>query len=64
MTGRYTGSYLDQRSGWRAVAILADIGRASLVERIPNITCAFDLHAAQYRMLHRSIAHLRTALPM
>jgi len=35
MAGRYTGSYLDRRDGWRTVAILADIGQASLVERIP-----------------------------
>jgi hypothetical protein len=34
MAGRYTGSYLDQRNGWRTVAILAGIGQASLVERI------------------------------
>jgi hypothetical protein len=37
MAGRYTGSYLDRSNGWRAVATLADIGRASLVGRIPNI---------------------------
>ena len=36
MAGRYTGSYLDQCSGWRAVATLADIGQASLVGRIPR----------------------------
>jgi hypothetical protein len=36
MAGRYTGSYLDRLEGWRAVATLADIGRASLVERIPK----------------------------
>ena len=35
MAGRYTGSYLDRPNGWRAVATLADIGRASLVGRIP-----------------------------
>jgi len=35
MAGRYTGSYLNQCSGWRAVAILADIGQASLVGCIP-----------------------------
>jgi hypothetical protein len=34
MAGRYTGSYLDRSNGWRAVATLADIGQASLVERI------------------------------
>ena len=33
MAGRYTGSYLDRSNGWRAVAILADIGQASLVIR-------------------------------
>jgi hypothetical protein len=37
MAGRYTGSYLDRSNGWRAAAILADIGRASLVGRIPGI---------------------------
>jgi len=36
MAGRYTGSYLDQFNGWRAVATLADIGRALLVGRIPK----------------------------
>jgi hypothetical protein len=36
MAGRCTGSYLDQSDGWRAVAILADVGQASLVERIPG----------------------------
>jgi hypothetical protein len=36
MAGRYTGSYPDQCSGWRAVAALADIGQASLVGRIPK----------------------------
>jgi hypothetical protein len=36
MAGRYTGSYLDRSYGWRTVAILAEIGRASLVERIPE----------------------------
>jgi hypothetical protein len=30
MAGRYTGSYPDRPNGWRAVATLADIGRASL----------------------------------
>jgi len=35
MAERYTGSYLDRSNGWRAVAILADIDHASLVERIP-----------------------------
>ena len=34
--GRYTGSYLGQCSGWRTVAILADIGKTSLVGRIPE----------------------------
>jgi hypothetical protein len=36
MSGRYTGSYLDRSNGWRAVTILADIGQASLVKRIPE----------------------------
>ena len=36
MAGRYTGSYLNQCSGWRAVAILADIDLASLIGRIPK----------------------------
>jgi hypothetical protein len=36
MAGRYTGSYLERLNGWRAVAILADIGQASLVKRIPK----------------------------
>ena len=36
MAGRYTGSYFDRSNGWRAVATLADIGRASLVGRIPK----------------------------
>jgi hypothetical protein len=35
MAGRYTGSYLDRCNGWRAVAILADIGQASLVRTHP-----------------------------
>jgi hypothetical protein len=37
MAGRYTGSYLERLHGWRAVAALADISQASLVERIPTI---------------------------
>jgi hypothetical protein len=36
MAGRYTGSYLERSNGWRAEAILADVGQASLVERIPG----------------------------
>jgi hypothetical protein len=36
MAGRYTGGYLDRLEGWRAVATLADTGRASPVERIPE----------------------------
>jgi hypothetical protein len=36
MAGRYAGSYLDRLEGWRTVATLADIGQASLVERIPK----------------------------
>jgi hypothetical protein len=35
MAGRYPGSYPDRSSGWRAAAILAGIGQASPVERIP-----------------------------
>jgi hypothetical protein len=35
MAGRNAGSYLDRHNGWRAVAILAGIGQASLVERNP-----------------------------
>jgi len=35
MAGRYSGSYPDRSSGWRAAAILAGIGQTSLVERIP-----------------------------
>jgi hypothetical protein len=42
MAGRYTGSYLERLNGWRAVAILADIGQASLVERIPRIHLRSD----------------------
>jgi hypothetical protein len=36
MAGRYTGSYLDPLNGWRTVAILAELGQASLVGRIPE----------------------------
>ena len=36
MAGRYTGSYLGRSYGWRTVAILADIGQASLIECIPD----------------------------
>ena len=42
MAGRYTGSYLERFNGWRAVATLADIGQASLVERIPRSHLGFD----------------------
>jgi hypothetical protein len=38
MAGRYTGSYLDRSNGWRTVATLAEIGRASLVGRIPKVS--------------------------
>jgi hypothetical protein len=38
MTGRYSGSYLNRSNGWRAVAILAEHGQASLVERIPKLS--------------------------
>jgi len=37
MAGRYIGSYLDRSNGWRTVATLAEIGRASLVGRIPKV---------------------------
>jgi hypothetical protein len=37
MAGRYIGSYLDRSNGWRTVATLAKIGRASLVGRIPKV---------------------------
>lgn len=36
MAGRYSGSYPDRWIEWRVVAIPADIGQASLVERIPT----------------------------
>jgi hypothetical protein len=36
MAGRYTGSYLGRSDGGRAVAILTEIGQASLIERIPG----------------------------
>ena len=36
MAGRYSGSYLNRWNDWRIVAIPADIGQASLVERIPK----------------------------
>jgi hypothetical protein len=53
MTGRYTGSYLDRSYGWRAVATLADIGRASLVARIPWFTYAFGGIPASIRAIAR-----------
>jgi hypothetical protein len=37
MAGRYSGSYPGRSGGWRAAAILADLGRASLAERIPEM---------------------------
>ena len=37
MAGRYTGSYPGRSNGWRAVAILAAPGQASLVGRIPQL---------------------------
>jgi len=36
MAGRYPGGYPGRSGGWRAAAILADTGRASPVERIPQ----------------------------
>jgi len=53
MTGRYTGSYLDRSYGWRAVAILADIGRASLAARITSFTYAFSDIPATSRVIAR-----------
>ena len=38
MAGRYAGSYLGHPTAGAAVATLAEIGQASLVGRIPEIT--------------------------
>ena len=46
MAGRYTGSYLDKLNDWRVAAIQADIGRASLVKRIPTTTISRFDHAS------------------
>ena len=48
MAGRYTGSYLDQSNGWRAAAILADIGQASLGRRIPTLI-RYDFCGSRYK---------------
>jgi hypothetical protein len=53
MAGRYTGSYLEQLNGWRAVAILAEIGQASLVERIPGSHLGFDDESDKRRLGER-----------
>jgi hypothetical protein len=50
MAGRYPGSYLDRSNGWRAAAILADIGQASLVKRIPGIDNMIFAAAAPTRL--------------
>jgi hypothetical protein len=60
--GRYTGSYLDQWSGWRAVAILADVGQASLVGRIPHIT--YDIASKATTGLRRTVLEARLELPL
>jgi hypothetical protein len=36
MAGRYTGSYLDQSNGWRAVATLADMAELHSSDASPN----------------------------
>jgi hypothetical protein len=56
MAGRYTGSYLDRSNGWRAAATLADIGQASLVERIPRSHLGFDDESDNQ--------HLRRTVPL
>ena len=56
MAGRYTGSYLERFNGWRAVATLADIGQASLVERIPRSHLGFDDESDNQ--------HLRRTVPL
>jgi hypothetical protein len=38
MAGRYN-SYLDRSYGWRAVAVLADIGQAPLVDASQGFLC-------------------------
>ena len=53
MAGRYTGSYPDRSNGWRAVATLAEIGQASLVGRIPNITYDFASTATTSLRAHK-----------
>jgi hypothetical protein len=57
MAGRYTGGYLDQSNGWRAVATLADIDQASLVGRIPKFNYNFASAEATRPLstLHRAL---------
>jgi hypothetical protein len=62
MAGRYTGSYLGRSNGWRAAAILAGIGRASLVGRIPEINIAST--AATTTLRQTNLAALPSALPL
>jgi hypothetical protein len=61
MAGRYTGSYLDKLNDWRVVAILADLGRASLVIRIPttsSITLRMIMEPAATRGSLAGLDHL------
>jgi hypothetical protein len=53
MAGRYTGSYPSRSNGWRAVAILADLGRALLVGRIPLFT--YDIGSTATTKLLRAV---------
>jgi len=53
MAGHYAGSYLDRSYGWRAVAILVEIGRASFVGRIPVFTYGLGGIPATSRALGR-----------
>jgi hypothetical protein len=55
MAGRYTGSYPERLNGWRAAATLADIGQASLVERIPRGHLGFD-DEIDNQQLHRTVS--------
>jgi hypothetical protein len=61
MAGRYTGSYLGRANGWRAAAILADAGRASLVGRIQEINIAST--AATTTLAKRNLAALPSPFP-
>jgi len=62
MAGRYTGSYLGRANGWRAAAILADAGRASLIGRIPEINIAST--AATTTPRQTNLAALPSPLPL